>query len=49
MNKSKLVATGLLLAVFISGLIVGGAASALADRNEEDETRQRPEAWNTGH
>lgn len=39
-NKSKLVATGLLLAVFISGLIVGGAASALADRNEEDETRR---------
>ena len=40
MNKSKLVATGLLLAVFISGLIVGGAASALADRNEENDTRR---------
>ncbi len=35
MNKSKLVASGLLLAVFVSGLIVGGAASALADRTEE--------------
>ncbi len=40
MNKSKLVATGLLLAVFISGLIVGGAASALADRNDERDTRR---------
>ena len=38
MNKSKLVATGLLLAVFISGLIAGGAASALADRDEENDT-----------
>ena len=35
MNKSKLVASGLLLAVFVSGLIVGGAANALADRTED--------------
>ena len=40
MNKSKLVATGLLLAVFISGVIAGGAASALADRDSENDTRR---------
>ncbi len=40
MNKSKLVASGLLLAVFVSGLIVGGAANALADRTEERSPRE---------
>ena len=40
MNKSKLVATGLLLAVFVSGLIAGGAASVLADRDSENDTRR---------
>ena len=34
MNKPKLVASGLLLAVFVAGLIGGGAVSALADRSD---------------
>ena len=41
MNRSKLVASGLLLAVFVAGLIVGGTASALADRNEPESRRPR--------
>lgn len=41
MNRSKLVASGLLLAVFVAGLIVGGTASALADRNETESRRPR--------
>ncbi len=40
MNRSKLAAGGLLSAMFISGIIVGGMGSAaLADREEEDESR----------
>ncbi len=38
-NKLKMKATGLLIAVFISGVAVGGAASALADFNA-DGTRE---------
>ena len=41
MNRSKVVASGLLLAVFVAGLIGGGAASALADRNESESKRPR--------
>ena len=41
MNRSKLVASGLLLAVFVAGLIVGGTASALADRSETESKRPR--------
>ena len=41
MNRSKLVASGLLLGVFVAGSIVGGAASALADRNENESKRPR--------
>lgn len=41
MNRSKLVAVGLLLGVFVSGLIVGGAATALADRNERESRGPR--------
>ncbi len=40
MNRSKLAAGGLLSAVFISGVIVGGTGSAaLADREEREESR----------
>jgi hypothetical protein len=40
MNRSKLAAGGLLSAVFISGVIVGGTGSAaLADREESEEPR----------
>jgi hypothetical protein len=40
MNRSKLAAGGLLSAMFISGVIVGGTGSAaLADREEADEPR----------
>jgi len=40
MNRSKLAAGGLLSAMFISGIIVGGTGSAaLADREEDDEPR----------
>ena len=43
MNRPKLVAGGLLLGVFVSGLVVGGAASAFADRGErESRTPRRP-------
>ena len=43
MNKLKMKATGLLIAVFISGVAVGGAASALADfgANGTPEPRER--------
>ena len=41
MNKSKLAAGGLLSAMFISGVIVGGVGSAaLGDREEESEPRR---------
>jgi len=40
MNRSKVAAGGLLLAVFVSGAIVGGAA--LAALGERDQTRERP-------
>lgn len=39
MNRSKLAAGGLLVAVFVSGAIVGGAA--LAALGERDQTRER--------
>ncbi len=39
MNRSKLAAGGLLVAVFVSGAIVGGAASAAL--GERDQTRER--------
>ena len=40
MNRPKLAAGGLLSAVFISGVIVGGTGSAvLADREEREESR----------
>ncbi|MCZ6544497.1 MAG: hypothetical protein O6913_02190 [Chloroflexi bacterium] len=41
MNRSKLAAGGLLSAVFISGVIVGGTGfTALADREEREEPRR---------
>lgn len=40
MNRSKLAAGGLLVAVFVSGAIVGGGA--LAALRERDQTRERP-------
>lgn len=41
MNKAKLQATGLLLGVFLAGTIVGGAASAVAERvNRKDDGRR---------
>lgn len=44
MNKSKLAAGGLLSAMFISGVIVGGAGSAaLADREREEDDPPRQE------
>ncbi len=39
MNRSKVAAGGLLVAVFVSGAIVGGAA--LATLRERDQTRER--------
>ena len=41
MNRSKLLATGLLVGVFASGAVVGGAATAFADRNPETNRRAR--------
>ncbi len=44
MNKSKLAAGGLLSAMFISGVIVGGAGfAALADREREEDDPPRQE------
>ena len=42
MNKSKVWASGLLLAVFVAGAIVGGAASAMADRESRGSREPRP-------
>lgn len=36
MTKPKMKATGLLIAVFVSGVAVGGAGAALADRTEPE-------------
>lgn len=41
MNRSKVLATGLLVGVFASGAIVGGAATAFADRSPESNRRSR--------
>lgn len=43
LNRSKLTAIILLVAVFAAGAVVGGAASAaLADRGNDDRKRDRP-------
>lgn len=43
LNRSKLTAILLLVAVFAAGAVVGGAASAaLADRGDKDRRRERP-------
>jgi len=40
-NKAKLQATGLLIGVFLAGTIVGGAASAVAERvNRKDDGKR---------
>ncbi len=41
MNRSKLAAGGLLAAVFVTGLIVGNAGSAMADRDREEKRPPR--------
>ena len=41
MNRSKLAAGGLLAAVFATGLIVGNAGSAMADRDREEKRPPR--------
>lgn len=43
LNKSKLVAVSLLMAVFVAGAAVGGAASAAlgGERHDDDERRDR--------
>ena len=41
-SKPKFVATSLLIAVFVAGVAVGGAASAWADRNAEETTNDKP-------
>lgn len=48
MNRSKLGATGLLLAVFAVGFITGTAVNALAE-NSEDGERERPRRSYTEH
>lgn len=40
-NKPKLVATGFLVGAFVTGAIVGGAATAMADRNPDRDKRPR--------
>lgn len=43
MNRPKVLATGLLVAVFVAGIAVGGAGSAWADRNTDpDPDADRP-------
>ena len=43
MNRPKVLATGLLVAVFVAGAAVGGAGSAWAVRNNDpDEETKRP-------
>ena len=41
MNRSKVAAGGLLAAVFVTGLIVGNAGSAMADRDREEKRPPR--------
>lgn len=41
MNRSKVAAGGLLVAVFVSGAIVGGASAALWERDETRELSPR--------
>lgn len=46
LNRSKLWATGLLFAVFVSGVALGGAASAAwGDRSEPDGRRGERESY----
>ncbi len=42
MNRSKLLATALLVGVFVSGVIVGGAGSAVASLVNPAPDRERP-------
>ncbi len=41
MNRSKVAAGGLLAAVFVTGLIVGNAGSAMTDRDREEKRPPR--------
>ncbi len=49
MNRSKLAAGGLLAAVFATGLIVGNAGSAMADRDREEKRPPRTPYIETLH
>jgi len=40
MNRPKVLATGLLVAVFVAGIAVGGAGSAWADRNPDPDAKR---------
>ena len=41
MNKQKLLASGLLISVFVAGVLIGSAGRALAARGESDDRKER--------
>jgi hypothetical protein len=44
-SKPKILASGLLIAVFVSGVIVGGAGRVLADPSDESQRRGRSQGY----